>query len=88
MAQSILTYAVGTFVALFPITNPIGAVPVFYSLTETDSSAEHRHNGFGALNRVFGFFILAIAQISQPNIQFLEPQRWHLRHQPLGQIQI
>jgi len=42
MAQSILTYAVGTFVALFPIANPIGAVPVFYSLTETDSSAERR----------------------------------------------
>ena len=36
MVQSILAYAVGTFVALFPIANPIGAVPIFYSLTETD----------------------------------------------------
>ena len=42
MVQSILAYAVGTFVALFPIANPIGAVPIFYSLTETDSRADRR----------------------------------------------
>ena len=117
-AIAFLAYAVGTFVALFPIANPIGAVPIFYSLTETDSRADRRRqarriainvililalflvagrtvleffgislnvlriaggllyvclalgeslfaifgsNGFGALNRVLGFFILAIA---------------------------
>ncbi len=31
--QSFLSYTFGTFIALFPITNPIGAVPIFYSLT-------------------------------------------------------
>jgi multiple antibiotic resistance protein len=31
--RSLISYAVGTLVALFPITNPIGAVPIFYSLT-------------------------------------------------------
>lgn len=40
--ESILNYAVGTFVALFPIANPIGAVPVFYSLIGADSHSEHR----------------------------------------------
>ncbi len=29
----LVSYALGTFVALFPITNPVGAVPIFYSLT-------------------------------------------------------
>lgn len=42
MVQMILTYAIGTFVALFPIANPIGAVPIFYSLTATDSRVERR----------------------------------------------
>ena len=42
MAQAILSYAVGTFVALFPIANPVGAVPVFYSLTESDSRVDRR----------------------------------------------
>ena len=31
--QSFLSYTFGTLIALFPITNPIGAVPIFYSLT-------------------------------------------------------
>ncbi|AGY58850.1 multiple antibiotic resistance protein [Gloeobacter kilaueensis JS1] len=34
--QGLLAYAVGTFLALLPIANPIGAVPVFYSLTGGD----------------------------------------------------
>ena len=42
MRSAILTYTIGTLVALFPIANPIGAVPVFYSLTETDSPIERR----------------------------------------------
>ncbi len=35
--HSLVTYSMGTLVALIPIANPIGAVPVFYSLTDTDS---------------------------------------------------
>lgn len=37
MAQHIISSAVGTFVSLFPIANPVGAVPLFYSLTSTDT---------------------------------------------------
>ncbi len=33
----LVSYALGTFIALFPITNPIGAVPIFYSLTANAS---------------------------------------------------
>lgn len=42
MAQGLLNYAIGALVALFPIANPVGAVPVFYSLTGTDSRTERR----------------------------------------------
>lgn len=42
MAQPILTYAVGTLVALFPIANPVGAVPAFYSLTASNSRSERQ----------------------------------------------
>jgi multiple antibiotic resistance protein len=37
MKQTLLSYAVGTLATLFPIANPLGAVPIFYSLTATDS---------------------------------------------------
>lgn len=40
MNQGLLNYAVGTLVALFPIANPIGAVPVFYSLTADNSRSD------------------------------------------------
>ena len=42
MTQGIFTYAIGTLIALFPIANPVGAVPVFYSLTESDSRSDRR----------------------------------------------
>ncbi|WP_068820161.1 MarC family protein [Phormidesmis priestleyi] len=42
VALPILNYAVGTLVALFPIANPIGAVPAFYSLTGSDSRTDRR----------------------------------------------
>lgn len=38
--HSLVTYSAGTFVALFPIANPIGAAPVFYSLTEGDTDRD------------------------------------------------
>lgn len=37
MWQHLISYTVGTFLTLFPITNPVGAVPIFYSLTGTDT---------------------------------------------------
>jgi len=39
MLHHLSSYIVGTFIALFPIANPFGAVPVFYSLTATDTPA-------------------------------------------------
>jgi multiple antibiotic resistance protein len=42
MISGILTYTIGTLAALFPIANPIGAVPIFYSLTATDTRSERR----------------------------------------------
>jgi multiple antibiotic resistance protein len=42
MTSSILNYAIGTLAALFPIANPIGAVPIFYSLTATDTRKDRR----------------------------------------------
>lgn len=37
MWQHLISYTFGTLAALFPIANPVGAVPIFYSLTATDS---------------------------------------------------
>lgn len=35
--EQLLTQAIGTFFALLPIANPVGAVPLFHSLTAVDS---------------------------------------------------
>jgi multiple antibiotic resistance protein len=37
MIHSLIAFGVGTLVALFPIANPLGAIPVFYSLTVADT---------------------------------------------------
>ncbi len=42
MVPGILTYTIGTLAALFPIANPNGAVPIFYSLTARDTRSERR----------------------------------------------
>lgn len=39
MDQQFLSSILAIFAALFPIANPIGAVPVFYSMTVSDSKA-------------------------------------------------
>jgi multiple antibiotic resistance protein len=59
MLLSILTYGFGTAVALFPVVNPIGAVPVFYSLLG-DASAATR----GRQLRRTALFTLAILVVS------------------------
>ena len=38
--SQLVSYALGTFIALFPITNPVGAVPLFYSLTANASKGQ------------------------------------------------
>ncbi|HEY9750684.1 MAG TPA: MarC family protein, partial [Allocoleopsis sp.] len=37
--EQLLAQVVGTFLALLPIANPVGAVPLFYSLTASDSKS-------------------------------------------------
>jgi multiple antibiotic resistance protein len=39
--QSLISYTFGTLAALFPIANPIGAVPIFYSLTANNTPRYH-----------------------------------------------
>ena len=57
----LVSYALGTFIALFPITNPIGAVPIFYSLTANVSRGQRlRQAKKVALNAsiIMAFFFL------------------------------
>ena len=42
MMLGLLNYTVVTLAALFPIANPIGAVPVFCGLTKTDTRIERK----------------------------------------------
>jgi multiple antibiotic resistance protein len=49
--MSLISNTVGTFLALFPIANPIGAVPIFYSLTASETPPErHRQARQTAIN--------------------------------------
>lgn len=43
MWHSLTSYAIGALAALFPIANPIGAVPLFYSLTAEDTRPYRLH---------------------------------------------
>ena len=57
----LVSYALGTFIALFPITNPIGVVPIFYSLTANASRGQRlRQAKKVALNAstIMAFFFL------------------------------
>ncbi|AOX04025.1 hypothetical protein BJP34_35460 [Moorena producens PAL-8-15-08-1] len=46
--SQLVSYALGTFIALFTITNPVGAVPIFYSLTANAS----KHQRLGQAKKV------------------------------------
>ena len=41
--DQLFSYAAGTFLLLFPITNPLGAVPTFYSLTASSTPLRRSH---------------------------------------------
>nr|WP_228035556.1 MarC family protein [Oculatella sp. LEGE 06141] len=67
------SFAFATFVALFPIANPIGAIPIFYSLTARDTPRYRAKQArFTAINVVWvlaaflvmGKFILSFFGIS------------------------
>ncbi|MBR8836890.1 MAG: NAAT family transporter [Stigonema ocellatum SAG 48.90 = DSM 106950] len=66
MDQHVISSAVGTFISLFPIANPVGAVPVFYSLTSTDTpSYRKRQARQTALNVIW---ILAVSLVGGRSI--------------------
>src|SRR5580692_5145162 len=67
--------AVATFLALFPIVNPFGGVPLFFSLTSTMPDAERRRTALRTAGYViailvvflfFGRFVLIFFGISLP----------------------
>lgn len=71
--HQLLSYTIATFLALLPIANPLAAVPVFHSLTETDSRSHRRYQArHTAINVIWvlalffvaGQFILEFLHIS------------------------
>ena len=42
MVYQLISSAITTFLALFPITHPVGAIPIFYSLTSDESPLDRR----------------------------------------------
>jgi multiple antibiotic resistance protein len=69
------TAAIETFLALFPILNPFGAVPLFFSLTTDFTPAERKLTAFKTAGYViailvvflfFGRFVLVFFGISLP----------------------
>jgi len=73
--EDLPTAATATFLALFPIVNPFGAVPLFFSLTSNFSPAERRSTALRTAFYViailvvfmlFGRFVLNFFGISLP----------------------
>ena len=69
------TASIATFLALFPIVNPFGGIPIFFSLTTTFSPAERRRTALWTSFYVvailvtfmlFGRFVLNFFGISLP----------------------
>lgn len=62
MFESLLNYAAGTYLALLPIANPVGAIPIFYSLTSTDTRPYRlRQAGMTALNVLWVLALFLVA---------------------------
>jgi multiple antibiotic resistance protein len=75
LLQSLPAYALATFLALFPIVNPFGGVPVFFALTAGFSVARRNHTALKTAFYVaailvfftfFGRFVLSFFGISLP----------------------
>jgi len=60
--EQLVSYAAATFLALFPIANPLGVVPAFYSLTRTSTpKARSRQARQIAINSVAILAVFLIA---------------------------
>ena len=73
--QDLPSAAVATFLALFPIVNPFGGVPLFFSLTSSLPDVKRRHTALKTAGYViailvvflfFGRFVLIFFGISLP----------------------
>jgi len=58
MLQALISTILGTFLALFPVANPVGAVPIFYSLTAAETPKSRRRQARQTALNVF--WVLAI----------------------------
>jgi len=58
MSQALISTILGTFLALFPVANPVGAVPIFYSLTAAETPKSRRRQARQTALNVF--WVLAI----------------------------
>lgn len=56
--QQLLAQVVGTFLALLPIANPVGAVPLFYSLTALDSKSHRQKQARQTSVNVIGVLVI------------------------------
>ncbi|MBE9192082.1 NAAT family transporter [Gloeocapsopsis crepidinum LEGE 06123] len=66
MWQQLTSAAIGTFLTLFPVTNPVGAIPIFYGLTAVNTKLYRLHQARQtAINVVLilGVFLLAGREI-------------------------
>ncbi|MBW4428967.1 MAG: MarC family protein [Nostoc desertorum CM1-VF14] len=60
--MSLIPNTLATFIALFPIANPIGAVPVFYTLTATETSSQRHQQALQtAINVVLVLAVFLVA---------------------------
>ncbi|WP_086936167.1 MarC family protein [Chamaesiphon minutus] len=62
MIAQIIASAVASFLALFPFTNPLGVVPIFYSLTADETPRTRRYQArqvaVNAIAILFIFFLV------------------------------
>lgn len=69
MLNQITYYALAAFLALFPIANPIGAVPIFISLTEKDTKSHRQKQA--KRTAIYVFIVWAVFLLTgKPILQF------------------
>jgi multiple antibiotic resistance protein len=70
MGHSFLAFTITTFAALFPIANPIGAVPFFYGLTADDSPHFRLKQARKTAWNVIGVLVVSFL-VGKPLLSFL-----------------
>ena len=57
-----LPTAAATFLALSPIVNPFGGIPLFFSLTSNYSASERQHAAFKTAVYVVAILVISVLQ--------------------------